>query len=286
MSLPSLDATTAGRPAMPAPRALAAPDRPARALAAAVRAWFAVALAGQALFAAYVVLAYGRAALAGRPDLWNRIVPHSWTPGAAGMNALFASHVLLTVLVLASGALQLLPSVRRRAPALHRWNGRFYLVAAIATALGGLAMLAVRHAAEPLAQRLPLATNAALVALCAILAWHRARARRYQAHSEWALRAWLATLGVWFFRLGITAWIVANRGPVGFDPDTFTGPAITAFAWAQTLVPLAVFEAWRWVRRAGGPRATLVLGAGLGAATLLTAGGIATAAMLLWLSRM
>jgi hypothetical protein len=33
--------------------------------------------------------------------------------------------------------------------------------------------------------------------------------------------------GVWFFRLGMFLWLAINRGPAGFEPDTFTGPFLT-----------------------------------------------------------
>ncbi len=37
-------------------------------------------------------------------------------------------------------------------------------------------------------------------------------------------------------------WLVINKGPVGFDPSTFTGPFITFLSFAQYLLPLAVLE--------------------------------------------
>jgi hypothetical protein len=82
------------------------------------------------------------------------------------------------------------------------------------------------------------------------------------------------------------AWILANRGPAGFDPKTFTGPFLTFLSFAQTLLPLALLELYFRVRDSGSPAARLTLAGGLLIATLLTALGIVGASMALWLPHM
>ena len=57
-----------------------------------------------------------------------------------------------------------------------------------------------------------------------------ANAQRMQlldVHRRWAIRLFLAVSGVWFFRVGLMFWIGANQGAVGFDPASFTGPALS-----------------------------------------------------------
>jgi hypothetical protein len=112
-----------------------------------------------------------------------------------------------------------------------------------------------------------------------------ARARRYDVHRRWALRLFLAVGGVWFFRIGLMAWIVANQGPAGFDPKTFSGPFLSFLAFAQYLVPLALLELYFRAQR-GSARVQLAMAFGLGAATLVMAGGIAAAGAILWLPRL
>ncbi len=277
----------AARPRATPPIPPTPPMRPAadRALAIAATSWVAVAVAGQLVFAAYIVALYGRALVGGEPRLWNRVVPHAWVPGATGPNLVFATHVLCAALLLACGALQLVPAVRRHAPRFHRWNGRVFMVAAMAAAAGGAAMVAMRDTAGNLVQHAAILGNAAAIVLFAALAWRAARAHRFEAHRRWALRLYLVASGVWFFRIMLMAWIAVNRGPVGFDPDKFEGPALEAIAFAQTLLPLAVLELHFLVRARGGPLARLGFAATLLALTLLTALGIGAASMIMWIPR-
>ena len=253
-----------------------------RALAAAATAWFVVAAFGQLLFAGYVLGFYGRAAMHGDFKAWNKVLTHGFVDGDTVGNVAVAVHLAFAVVVVLGGLVQLVPHVRRAAPAFHRWNGRVYLVTVSATALAGLAMVWMRGAAGALAQDIGINLDAFLVLGFAWLAYRNARARRFDAHRRWALRLFIAASGVWFFRLMLPLWIVVNQGPVGFDPETFHGPAITTLSYVDYLLPLAVLELYFRAQR-GGARARGAMAAGLGVATLLTAAGVASAAMILWL---
>jgi uncharacterized membrane protein len=256
-----------------------------RALKAAAAAWFVVAALGQLAFLAYIVGVYGRAAWRGAPQDWNRAMPHGWVAGDVAGNLVVAGHLLFAAIVVAGGLLQLVPQVRARWPKLHRWNGRLYAGAASAAALAGVVMVWTRGTVGDLGQHLSITLNAALILACAIQAFRHARARRFDAHRRWALRLFLAAGGVWFFRLMLPLWIVANQGPAGFDPETFTGPALTAIAFLSWGLPLAVLQLYFRAQRAG-PRGRLAMAGGLGVATLLTAAGIAAASMMLWLPKL
>ena len=261
-------------------------ERAGRALAISATVWWSVAIAGQLIFAAYVIVFYGGSAASNHLERWNRVLPDGWVPGHLIGNATLALHVVFAALVLASGGLQLLPVLRRRAPVVHRWNGRFYIVAAVSLAVSGLAMVGAGRAPGDLSQHLAIALNAAAILLFAGLAWRDARARRFDNHKRWALRLFLAVAGVWFFRIGLMAWIVINHGPAGFDPKTFSGPALTLLAFGQTLLPLAILEATLRVRRHAGEGARLAMAVGICAATLLTLLGIAAATLIMWLPHM
>ncbi|WP_369980511.1 DUF2306 domain-containing protein [Xanthomonas bundabergensis] len=202
-----------------------------------------IAVASQMVFATYVAMFYGRAALAGAPERWNRVLPHGYVAGDHLFNGVLALHLLLAVAIVLAGTAQLLPALRRHVPAVHRWNGRLYLLCALALSLGGLAMIWVRGgAAGDIGQHLGTSVNALLIVAFVAMAWRDARAGRIAAHRRWALRLFLAVGGVWFFRIGLMFWLAINRGPAGFDPDSFVGPALTTLAFAQTLLPLAVLE--------------------------------------------
>ncbi|MCK9686741.1 DUF2306 domain-containing protein [Scleromatobacter humisilvae] len=284
MSPPATDALASH--VYPPPRRAITARSFERPLERAAAAWCAVAVAGQLMFAAYVLRVYGRALVAGRPELWNRTMPHAWVPGDPVGNAAAAGHLLLAVVVMLLGALQLVPALRRHAPAVHRWSGRVFVVAAMTMAVSGIYLMIVLPPIGDRGSQWPIVVNAALILAFAGLAWRDALARRLERHRRWALRLYLVVSGVWFFRIGLMAWIIANRGPAGFDPKTFAGPAITTLAIAQWALPLLVLEPYLRVRAHGSPRARLAMAGVLALGTLLTAFGIACATAAMWLPRM
>lgn len=285
-----------------------------KALTLAAKAWLVVAVIGQLIFATYVAGFYGRMALQGRMQDWNKGMPHGYVAGDSLGNTVVVLHVLFTTLVILGGALQLLPQLRQRAPQLHRWNGRFYLLGVTVLAVGGLIMVWTRGTVGGLTQHLSLSLNAVLILAFAALALHHARARRIEQHKRWALRLFLAVSGVWFFRVGLLFWLIVNQGPRGFDPETFTGPFLTFLGVAQYALPLLMLELYFRVkdqaaRRASLPpapslahdaaarpatwpgnrsmpdRPALVLAGSLWLMTVATSVGIVAAALVMWLPR-
>ncbi|NHZ33032.1 DUF2306 domain-containing protein [Massilia rubra] len=277
--------TAAGQPRT-APAQAGAPARRATgagALAWSARLWFGVAVAGQLLFAWYVAVFYGGALVRGELAQWNKVMPRGYVAGDTAGNAAIGVHVLVMVLITVGGALQLLPALRRLAPSFHRWNGRVYVLLAVGSSLIGLYMVWFRGALGGLAQHLGISGNAVLIVLCAALAVHHARAGRIAQHRRWALRLFLAVSGVWFFRIGLMAWIVANRGPVGFDPETFQGPFLSFLSFAQYLLPLALLELYARAQASGRKAARIAMAAAMLVLSVATAAGVAAAAMILWL---
>ncbi len=260
--------------------------RGSQALRVSAALWFGVAVLGQLMFSAYVVVFFGRSALQGRFQDWSQVLPRGHVPGDAVGNAVLALHLLFTTVVVAGGALQLLTVVRQRWPRFHHWNGRVYLLAAVVLSLGGLFMVWARGSIGGLWQHIGISVNALLIIGFAALALRHALARQLAEHRRWALRLFLAVGGVWFFRIGLMLWIVVNQGPVGFNPKTFEGPFLVALQFGQFLLPLAVLELYFWAQRCqrDGPR--LAVAGVLGVLTLMTAAGITAAALIMWIPRM
>jgi uncharacterized membrane protein len=254
---------------------IAGPVQPSRAVAAAARLWYVVAAAGLLIFAAYIAISYGRAALGGAPG-------ESRTVAGDGLgNAMLGVHLLFAGLMTAVGVLQLVPALRRRAPALHRNLGRVFMVGAVLGSVTGFYLVWVRGTVGGAPMHLAISLNGLLIMAFAWLAWRSARERRFVDHRRWALRLFIAANGVWFFRVGLMLWLMIWQAPVGFDPKSFTGPFVYALSLAQFLVPLAVLELYLRVRGRGMALAlTLVL------LSLATAGGIFGAAMGLWMPRL
>lgn len=253
------------------------------ALRTAAALWCSVAVAGQLLFALYVLVFYGRGAASGDLESWNQVLAVGYRPGAPFHNTVLAAHLLFAEAVLLSGAVQLVPSVRRRWPRVHRWSGRFFVLGAMVAAASGLTMVLTTGAVGDFSQHLAVGLNAVLVFAFASLAWGHAMARRFDSHRRWALRLFLAANGVWSFRLGLTLWLAVNRGPVGFDPKTFSGPFLTFLSFAQFLVPLLVLQLYLRAQASRSAALRWSVATGLLMLTLATAGGTATAAMMLWL---
>jgi hypothetical protein len=195
-----------------------------------------------------------------------------------------AVHLLAAVFIVLGGAIQLIPGVRRRAPAVHRWNGRVYMLSAFAVSLAGLYMLWVRGSLSDLTQRLGLSLNAVLIMVCAALALRSAIGRDFETHRRWALRLFLVVSGVWFFRVALSLSFLLFRGPVGFDPRTLQGPFITFLAYASYLIPLAVLELYLRAQRSGA-KGRLTMAALLVVLTVAMGAGIFAATMGFWVPR-
>ncbi len=256
------------------------------ALRWSARGWFAVALLGQLVFLVYVVAFYGGAAWAGDFARWNKVMPRGIVSGDSAGNAVLMAHLFFTAVILLGGMLQLLPALRSAAPRLHRWVGRVYIASALVLSLGGLFMVWTRGEPVQFGQHLGISLNALLILFFAGMALRAAIARKIDAHRRWALRLWIAVLGVWFFRLGLTLWLLIHRAPVGFDMKTFSGPFLTFLSFAQTLIPLALLQLYFFAQRSQSPGVQGGVATLLGGMTLATAAGIGTASLMFWLPRL
>jgi hypothetical protein len=261
-------------------------DAARRLLMGSAAAWYVVAVIGQLIFASYVAIFYGSAVLAGDFERWNRVMPHGYVAGDTLGNVIVLAHLVFAAVIVVGGIVQVTTGTQRWVPTLHRWNGRLYIVAVFVMGIGGLTMAARRGAVGDATQTFAIAFNAVLMMIFAVMVLRHALARRFDQHRRWALRLFLAVSGVWFFRIALMFWILVNRGPVGFDPETFRGPALIVIAFGQYLVPLAVLELYFRARDRGGPRVQITMATGLSALTLLTATGIVAATLMMWVPRL
>lgn len=255
-----------------------------RLLQRAATSWFVVAVAGQLIFSLYITLVYGGALLAGDTARWNHVMPRGYVPGDSVGNAALMTHVLIAVLIMMGGVMQLVPTVRRRVPAVHRWVGRCYMLSVILSSVAGLYLVWSRGAEARMSQHIAISLNALIIIVCATLAWRRARARDFRVHREWAIRTFLAASGVFFFRLGVFLWLMIHQRPVWFDGKTFSGPFLTVLAFAvYVVVPLAVLQLFFVAQRSLNVWWPRMVSAMLFALAVICAGGIASVTLILWL---
>lgn len=254
-----------------------------KTLSRAAALWFLTAAVGQLIFVYYVVVYYGGAAARGDLGAWNRILSGGYVAGDPIGNIAVAAHLFLAVVITLGGPIQLMPQIRARFPAFHRWNGRVYVVTAFVISFGGLFMVWTRGAVGDLGQHLALSLNGVLILVCAAMAVRHAMARQLSVHWRWALRLFLVVSGVWFFRVFLMLWMTLWGGPKGFDPETFVGPFLSFLAFGQYLIPLAVLEVYLRVRDGGGRAGRLAMAGLLVAISLAMGLGIFAATFGMWL---
>lgn len=253
---------------------LSARPSPSAILDAAARFWFAVAVAGQALFLIYIVGFYVPSTLTGRFEAWNlnTMLIKGYVPGDTAGNLAFGTHVLMAAVITFGGTLQLVPQIRARVPAVHRWIGRAFMVTAIGASLGGLGMVWIRGTTTNMANALGITLDAVLILAFATFAWRAAVTRDFADHRRWALRLFMVANGVWFLRVGVVAWGMLGAAS-GLKPDM--GAFFDVWNFGSYLVPLAILELYLLAKaRGGGVARTTVAGVLVVATLLMGAGGL------------
>jgi hypothetical protein len=246
-----------------------------RTLGAAASLWLFTAVAGQWLFFIYIAGFYGPSTLRGDMAAWNRntLLLKGYAPGDTVGNIAFGAHALLAGIIAFGGALQLIPPLRSRWPALHRWNGRLFMITALGVSLTGFYMVWVRHTSTSLAGAIAISLNGALILGSAILAWRAARRRDLVAHRQWALRLYLVANAQWFTRVGFFAWLLIGRGLL-HAPSALTGQVFDAWTFGCFIVPLGVLELYLRAQDSTGSAGRIAMAGGLVALTALMAVGI------------
>ena len=258
-----------------------------KALKAAAAFWFAVTVVGQLLFALSIASLYGLTAARGNWPAWNGNMLHGYAQGYHFGNTMVATHLASAVIIIVSGALQLVPLVRRRAPRFHRWNGRLYILTAFTVSLAGLYMLWFRGAIGGFPQHLAQSVDGLLIMVFAVIALRYALARDFATHRRWALRLYIVISASLFIRAAaILVALAPLSGPFGFDPVKFRGPFLTELAYAQYLVPLAILELYFRTQSRPGAARRIAMASFLFACTLALGAGIAAASASNFLPRM
>ena len=258
--------------------------RPARSrwLPWSARAWFVAALAGQWVFAAYILWVLARPLLLDDGAAVNRtslITGH--VEGDTLGNASLLAHVLAAAVLNLVGLLQLVPALRRRYPGWHRVMGRAFMTLALVGVATGLYMTWLRGSRLSDVSAVAISLNGVLIVLAVFMAWRLALQRRFDEHRRWAIRTFLLVSGVWTLRLGLMAWILLNQGPRG-NTAQLDGPFDVFWVFGCYLIPLAVAELYFRAERAG-PIAQRVAAIVMALCAALTTLGAAASFALMWL---
>lgn len=251
----------------------------------AAQCWFAVFFLGQWIFAVYIGLRYWRGAFLGQFERWNKVAPDLYIKGAPLRSAIFGLHVAIAAVVSLLGPLQVIPALRRYAPRFHRISGRLYIYFAFAIGLDGIALVWRPRAIGGKLDHLIVSVNALIIILCALGAIRTAKRRDIPAHNRWAIHLLLAMSGVWFFRVFLMLWLTIWARPVGFDPDSFTGPFLSLLGLLVYIFPQALAWAYFKSRDTPSPAAKLPFALLLLLLTAAMSIGIVAATMGMWLPK-
>ncbi|WP_421856221.1 DUF2306 domain-containing protein [Oricola sp.] len=214
------------------------------------------AVLAAALAAAVIVLAwpfarhaynFGLQGLNGYVAGWT----HLHSAGRPLANTAIFAHMVAGAFITIAAPLQLMPPLRNRFPALHRWTGRAICLVAIVTALGGLFYIVTRHTIGGPVMDTGFALYGLLMLVSAVETARHARAGDFARHRRWALRLFFLSIGSWLYRVHYAVWYGLTGG-LGTAPG-FSGPfdLIQTFAfYVPYLLVLEIIFAFER-RRAG-----------------------------------
>jgi len=217
----------------------------------------ATAWVSAALFGLYILAFYGGALSDRTMTQWNRNLPGLYEPGSLVTTSGIAVHFAAGGIILVLGCIQLIPAVRARLPALHRWIGRVYVSASFLAGIGGLTFILTRGTIGGPVMNLGFGLYGVLTVLCAVQTYRYARARQLSQHRAWALRLFALAIGSWLYRMDYGFWLLLAHG-AGHVP-TFRGwfDHIMAFFFyvpnlllVELLLRSSRKEAWFGVRLA------------------------------------
>lgn len=246
---------------------------------------FLVIVVGQWIFLSYVIGFYGYSIVTGNFAIWNEVLPKGYIPGDTLGNLAVACHMIFAIIILLSGPLQFIPAIRARFPKFHHWNGRIYISIIVLASLGGLFMVWTRGSASGRFGDIAISVNALFIIVFALFTVSYAIKRNILVHQRWALRLFMVVSGVWFFRVGLMFWLLVNKGPVGFDLETFQGPFLWFLSYAQYILPLLILEIYFLVQKSEGKYARYLVSLMLLVFALILCIGIFAAAAGMWLPR-
>jgi hypothetical protein len=257
--------------------AAAAASAAGSSLRKAAKFWFIVAFIGQWAFLYYLVRFYGTTVMDQHFEIWrrNKFLFKGYVPGDTAGNLTFLSHALFAAVIVFGGALQLVPQIRTRYMAVHRWIGRVFLLTALGESLSGFYLVWVRHATKSVLATMGTTLNGILIVVCVILAWRTARAHDSVSHRKWALRTFLVANGQWFTRVGVFAWVIVSHAHWVREFFHF-------WDFGAYLLPLAVLELYFYAQKTPDRNLRRAVASGLVVLTLLMAVGIIGVTVFIW----
>jgi Predicted membrane protein (DUF2306) len=133
-----------------------------------------------------------------------------------------AFHFITGAIVLALGPIQFFGPIRNNVPALHRWIGRLYTLAAFMAGIGGLTFIALKGTIGGASMNLGFTLYGALMLIASVETIWNAWKRNFVQHRAWAIRLFALAIGSWLYRMDYGFWLSLTPG-LGHT-KTFDGP--------------------------------------------------------------
>lgn len=209
------------------------------------KTWFICLLMAQVCFVIYLALGYALTSVTTGLSGWTRLNTTAYVANDSTGNMIYATHVLLAIVMIIGGSLQLIPALRAKYTQFHRYNGRMFVLLACTISLAGMYLMIVRGTVGNLLMHSLTMFGGFMVILSSIFAVIAAKKRNINTHQIWAIRLYLAANGVLFFRLMIFAWFL-TFGSLGIDTTTFTGPTVVTISLCAYVIPLLIAELVRY----------------------------------------
>ena len=175
-----------------------------------------------AIFGVYIVAVYGGATADGSLERWNKHLPGLYEPGTSLATIGIAFHFITGAILLALGPIQFFGPIRNNVPALHRWIGRIYTMAALIAGIGGLTFIALKGTIGGASMNLGFSLYGALMLIASVETIWNAWKRNFVQHRAWAIRLFALAIGSWLYRMDYGFWLSLTHG-LGHT-KTFDGP--------------------------------------------------------------
>jgi hypothetical protein len=194
------------------------------------------------MFAIFIFAFYLGAIPSHHMEWWNSTLPGLYRKGDFISVLAMGAHLATGAVILLFGPVQLIGSLRRRRPGLHRWMGRVYVFTAAVAGIGGLGFIVSKGTVGGAVMNAGFGLYGALMTLAAFQAYRHARAGRFEQHRAWAIRLFALAIGSWLYRMDYGFWLTAAHrlGHTG----TFRGPfdiVMSFFFYIPNLIVAEMF---------------------------------------------
>lgn len=172
-------------------------------------------------------------------EVWDSTDPGLYRRGCTMPNILMVIHLTGGVYLMFAGPIQLIPSIRNRNINLHRWVGRFYILAAVTASAFALSFCLTysngRDNPHENAGNVILGISAFT---CAIQSYRYIKKNNIEEHKIWSYRLYAVVLGALLYRL----YVAIYWGLVLYTPLPFSTALNNSIFYLMALPNLAIVE--------------------------------------------